>query len=119
MTAKGKWAPKSLLQQIFVKRVREEMAKQSLNALALSERIGAPAYRTIHDVLAGRDPRLETVAGIATALGKPAHELLREDTDVGDRRQNVSTLPVYPAILQQSQKPYRVKKDRDRRKARR
>lgn len=87
-------APKTKLQEIFLKRVREEMDKQRLNVTALSKRVGAPAQTTLNDIMRGADPRLESVHAIATALGVEAVYLLTEIYS----RQNVHKFPSYPQI---------------------
>jgi hypothetical protein len=83
---------RSPLQAVFLKRVQEEMANQRINPNQLSKRVGAPRQTTINDVMLGADPRLETVHGIAIALGVPAVSLLTES------RTAVHQLPGYPQI---------------------
>lgn len=108
-----KWRPKTHLQALFLKRLVQEMAAQNLNTNSLSKREWAPPQRTIHDVLAGRDPTLETVWRLAIALDVPAHELMREKPEGAVSPRGVSPLPSYPRILQQPESSYRKKKARD------
>jgi transcriptional regulator with XRE-family HTH domain len=100
MGAKRKKAPASVLQEVFLKRLREELERQGLSGNALSRRAGAPAQMTINDVMNGADPRLKTVDQIARALGIPAWHLLTET--VGNKRQDgtVHKFPeLYPPIF--------------------
>lgn len=114
-----RWEPKSLLQRVFIKRVRQEMERLHLNPFSLSKREGAPPYRTIIDALAGRDPSLETVSAFADGLGIPAYELLREGAAVADQRHPVTQMPGYAPMLQESGKTYSVTKARDSKRSRR
>lgn len=95
--------PKTRLQEIFLKRVREEMDRQGLNVNSLSRRVGAPAQSTLNDIMRGADPRLESVHGIATALGIEPVLLLTELYSKG----NVHKFPSYPQISVQTDKNVR------------
>lgn len=85
---------RSDLQGVFLRRVKEELARQQLSQNQLSRRDGAPAQKTINDVLNGADPRLETVQAFANALGVPVVALLLDVRSSG----NVHKLPGYPKI---------------------
>lgn len=95
-------APKSKAQAMFIRRVREELGETSVTAL--SKRDGAPAQRTINDVLNGADPKLATVQQIADALNIPVWQLFLEKADVvrllTPRDDNVRKLPEPPRMLQ-------------------
>lgn len=76
MGESAKRQPSSRLQETFLKRVKEEMAKQGLvtkdgpNTNALSKRLGAPKQRTAYGVLyENADPSLKTVEEFANGLG--------------------------------------------------
>lgn len=83
---------RSPLQAIFLKRVEEELQRQGLSRAQLAKRVGAPPQTTLNDVMLGADPRLETVYGVATALGIPAISLLTESSA------SLHRLPSYPSI---------------------
>lgn len=93
--------PRSQLQAVFLKRVREEMAAQGLlhqdgrpNVTQLSKRHGAPSQTTINDVMRGADPRLGTVQAFAIALEVASVSLLTEQKFQG----NIHNLPHVPTI---------------------
>jgi hypothetical protein len=105
-----KKAPKpheTILQTIFVKRVKEELAARELSVLQFSKLIGAPKERTLADVLnAGSVPGLTVVHQCATALGVPVASLL---TDMPIRNQeiltnNVRHLPRLPSVFSRAPK---------------
>jgi transcriptional regulator with XRE-family HTH domain len=91
---KRTWEIRSDLQAIFLRRVKEELARQEISQNQLSKREGAPAQKTINDMLKGADPRLETVQSVADALGVPVVSLLL-DTRLTS---NIQKLPSYPTI---------------------
>lgn len=103
-------APKTPLQEVFLRRVQAEMDRQRISRNQLAQRIGAPAQRTVNDVMNGADPRLETVWGFATALGVSVVSLLTESS-------NVRQLVRYPPILGQADN-HDHSKGRDRKKRR-
>jgi hypothetical protein len=102
---------------VFLKRLREELAARGLSANALSGHVGGPPQRTLADVLNGADPRLKTVAQIATALGLEPWRLFVEGADHGSQTHNVVHIP--PAsqrpLAGQSDK-YTARKGADRKK---
>lgn len=107
--------PKTVLQAIFIKRVKEEMGELSGNEL--SKRPGGPPQTTFNDVLNGADPRLETVHQIATALNIPAWHLFLEKSDLVRLRtetpNNVREFPALPRMLgEENQKSVRKARDR-------
>lgn len=105
---------KSPLQEVFLKRVQEEMTAQSINVTQLAGRVGAPPQTTLNDIVSLQaDPRLEQVYKIATALQVPAISLLTELKTIG----NIHTLPGIPTIAGQLDKT-RANKSRDRNKSR-
>lgn len=102
-TQRGK-KPKTVLQEMFLKRVREEMGALSVNELA--RRPGAPRQSTFNEVMNGADPRLETVYRIAVALNIAPWELFLDRADVVRLRTKTDTnvskvtqLPGYPSML--------------------
>lgn len=105
--------PKSPLQEVFLKRVLEEMGRQGVNPTQLSKRVGAPKQTTLNDILNGADPRLEQVYKTAVALDVPAISLLSEQ-----RTGNIHTLPNVPTISGRMDKAAE-NKVRDRNKGRR
>lgn len=85
--------PETPLQELFIKRVREEMVAQGLSENGLAARIKYLPQRTISDVLnTGKVPKLTTVYQIAIALGVHPWELMRPKDGVA-RSGNVSKLP--------------------------
>lgn len=102
---------RSPLQEIFLKRVEEELKRQGLSRSQLAGRIGAPPQTTVNDVMLGADPRLETVHGFATALGIPAISLLSEVSS------SLYQLPSYPQIVSAGTHTSE-RKVRDRKKSR-
>jgi len=76
-------APRTNLQRIFLKRVREELDARGLSENALSKRVGGPAQKTLNGVMNGTDPRLATVSQIAEALGIQPWKLLTEGAEKG------------------------------------
>lgn len=91
---------KSPLQEVFLKRVQEEMTAQHINVTQLAGRVGAPPQTTLNDIVSLQaDPRLEQVYKIAAALQVPAISLLTE-IKVG----NIHTLPSVPTIAGQMDK---------------
>jgi hypothetical protein len=98
--------PRTVLQALFIKRVKEEMGALSGNEL--SRRPGGPPQTTFNDVMNGADPRLETVYQIATALNIPAWHFFIERTDLVRLRtgspteppSSVTSLPGYPKMLE-------------------
>lgn len=111
---------KSPLQEVFLKRVQQEMAAQGLlhqdgrpNVTKLAGRVGAPPQTTLNDIVSLQaDPRLEQVYKIAAALQVPAISLLTE-IKVG----NIHTLPSVPTIAGQLDKTS-AHKARDRNRGR-
>lgn len=84
---------KSPLQEVFLKRVGEEMKAQGINVSQLAGRVGAPPQTTLNDIVSLQaDPRLEQVYKIATALQVPAISLLTE------LKGNIHSLPSVPTI---------------------
>lgn len=84
---------KSPLQEVFLKRVGEEMKTQGINVSQLAGRVGAPPQTTLNDIVSLQaDPRLEQVYKIATALQVPAISLLTE------LKGNIHSLPSVPTI---------------------
>lgn len=96
--------PKSTLQEIFLKRVKEEMKNQGIeNPTQLSKRVGAPPQTTLNDILSlHADPRLSQVHKIAIALDVPAVSLLTETSGSSRPSGNISTLPGVPPIATKS-----------------
>lgn len=111
---------KSALQEVFLKRVREEMGAQGLlhqdgtpNITQLARRVGAPPQTTLNDIVSLQaDPRLEQVNKIATALEVPAISLLTEKA-IG----NIHNLPIVPTISGRMDKAS-ANKTRDRNRGR-
>lgn len=69
----------TVLQTIFVKRVKQELEDRNLSVLQFSKLTGAPPERTLADVLrAGAVPRLTVVYQCAVALDVPVVSLLLE-----------------------------------------
>jgi transcriptional regulator with XRE-family HTH domain len=91
--------PKTALQKLFLKRVQQEMDAKGLSRNAVASRVGGPPQRTFNDVMNGADPRLETVAQIAYALGLNPWELFIEKTDLRKPNPlNVSQFPDNAAV---------------------
>jgi transcriptional regulator with XRE-family HTH domain len=99
------------LQELFVRRLEEEMKARAMsgNALAsLSKKMGFPiGQRSVARILLGKqDPTLQKVHAITQALGLPAWALLMETGQIEQRvirpvaaAQNVVRLPnPYPPI---------------------
>jgi hypothetical protein len=108
--SKSKKAPKSVLQEVFLRRVREELERQQLSENALSKRLGAPPQRTINSTMNGRDPTLATVNAFATGLGVHPWQLL-VDKSLADGAKT-HTFPQYPSMM----KVGSADKSRDRKK---
>jgi transcriptional regulator with XRE-family HTH domain len=104
---------RSPLQAVFLRRVEEEMRNQGISRNQLAKRVGAPPQTTLNDVMLGADPRLETVYGVAVALGVAPVSLLTESTTNAGI---IYKLPVYPKIAIASE-PSPVAKRRDRKKS--
>lgn len=99
------------LQELFVRRLKEEMAARAIsaNALAsLAKKMGSPiGQRSVSRILLGeQDPTLQKVHAVTQALGLPAWALLMESGQIEQRvirpvaaPQNVVKLPnPYPPI---------------------
>jgi hypothetical protein len=119
MTTTRHKRPQSVLQELFMKRVREEMAGLSENEL--SKRPGGPRQKTLNDVLNGADPRLKTVHEIATALNRPAWTLFVESSDLRRAKPeapvNVSQMPELPRMLGTESVTKSQRKSRDKKRA--
>lgn len=92
----------TILQTVFVKRMKEELEARQLSVLAFSRLTGAPRERTLADVLyAGAVPRLTVVHQCAVALNLPVMDLLVDKpTKSQENLTNVRKLPVrYPPIF--------------------
>jgi transcriptional regulator with XRE-family HTH domain len=106
---------KSPLQAVFLRRLHDEMERQGLSGNALAQREGAPPQRTIADVLNGADPRLETVNGLAVALGVRPVDLLTQAKGIPEKVHQISP---YPPILGRADNRERTfPADRRRRRA--
>lgn len=80
MAEAKKWEPKSDLQRVFLRRVKDELQAQGVSESELTRRVGGPKQKTLNEVMRGRDPRLKTVEQIAKALGVlPPWKLLKDD----------------------------------------
>jgi ribosome-binding protein aMBF1 (putative translation factor) len=108
--SKSKKEPKSVLQEVFLRRVREELDRQGLSENALSKRVGAPPQRTINSTMNGRDPTLATVNAFAIGLGVHPWQLL-VDKSAGSGAKT-HTLPTYPPMMKMGS----ADKSRDRKK---
>lgn len=89
MGSSRKKKPKTALQELFIKRVQEEMDAKGLSQNAVSSRVGGPPQKTFNDVMNGADPRLETVSQIAFALSVPVWRLMMERSDAAAQQSNV------------------------------
>jgi transcriptional regulator with XRE-family HTH domain len=109
--------PASTLQELFLKRVQEELDRQGLSRNALAGRVGGPSQTTFNDVMQGHDPRLKTVSEIATALGVQPWELFTERRVGESRRANgtVQNFPAFPSIIGRPDKSAKLT-GRDRKK---
>lgn len=107
-----KRAIRSPLQAVFMRRVEEEMRNQGISRNQLAQRVGAPPQTTLNDVMLGADPRLETVYGVAVALGVAPVSLLTESTTNSGI---IYKLPVYQKIAAAEPSPTTTK-GRDRKK---
>lgn len=111
MPSTRKKEPKTALQELFLKRVREEMKHRGIPSTnALANRAGAPRQSTLNDVMNGADPSLETVTKIAFALGVEPWRLLVEEDPAVRKRTTVATFPQPSSMF--------AKKDDDRKKHR-
>lgn len=92
--------PETVLQAIFIKRVKEELG--NISVTELSTRPGAPPQRTLNDVInGGVVPGLTVVAGIAAALGVHPWQLMQDKASKSQENlTNVRRLPDrYPSIF--------------------
>jgi transcriptional regulator with XRE-family HTH domain len=98
MTGRGK-KPKTTTQEMFLRRVNQELERQQISRNALCQRPGGPTQSTFNEVMNGSDPRLETVHQIATALDVPVWTLLTERLASG-KPYNVADFPKPPPPTQ-------------------
>lgn len=109
-------------QRIFVRRLREEMARQAYSGLALSaaakKRGHTLSQSTVSRLMAGKqDPSLGIVHALADTLGVPNWFLLTERSQVEERVVRAPSLPPnvvkmkppYPSILQEPKSTYKRK----------
>lgn len=90
--------PETVLQAIFIKRVKQELEDRQLTPRQFAMLVGAPKERTIYDVLnRGAVPGLTVVHQCAVALNLKATDLLVERA-AKESATNVRKLPVsYPS----------------------
>lgn len=113
MAASRRKKPKTALQELFLRRVQEEMERLGISRNELAGRAGGPKQSTFNEIMNGSDPRLEQVHKIAVALGVSAWELLAYPKVVEKRQAgSVTKFPEQPVLGQRDKHSQEKKKGR-------